>query len=323
MGASAFYETAALACAAACAAAFAAAQRELGPFLDQADWWRPYPERDHYRGDWQMVPLIGGGGRNEKALALVPRTAALLASVPDLRQALYSSLAPGTVILPHRGMAGILRVALVLQADPGQSGWRVDGRERACVEGQVTIFEDGAQHEAWNRGRRARVALLFDTIAPDLDPATRAQRLSAYDAELVGAQVARGGARAPIVAPRGSQAMIDPGVSWDQLAGTAEAFVEALRSGDTGALRSGLDPTVSDALPDEKALGLWSTLEAQVGRLKERQGSRTLRELGHRCVYLRCAFDNATLEIKMVFGATGRIIGFTFLPVAAASAPSR
>jgi beta-hydroxylase len=169
-------------------AAFPVIQAEAARLFEVPYWsgWRPYGEGDSYAGQgrWEVFALYGGGRRNEAVLARCPATARILAQVPHLRQALFSTLGPRTRILPHRGSPGILRVHLVLFAEPGQAGWRVDGEVRACVEGRVVAFEDGGLHEAWNDGATHRVTLLFDTPAPDLEPDALQAVLAAYDQQM-------------------------------------------------------------------------------------------------------------------------------------------
>lgn len=147
--------------------------------------WRPYIEDDSYggAGRWEVLSLVGGGRRSERLLQRCPVTASLVARVPDLRQALFSSLSPHARVLPHRGAAGILRVhvPVLVEDGPPRAGWRVDGVTRLCVPGDVVIFDDGELHEAWNDGAAHRVTLLVDTPAPWLDAAQRAAVLAAYD----------------------------------------------------------------------------------------------------------------------------------------------
>ncbi len=174
--------------AAGLAARHAAIREEAARLLDIPFWgqWRPYAEDGTHEGAgrWDVLALCGGGRRNQGALRHCPVTASVLAGVPDLRQALFSSLSPHTRIKPHRGAPGILRVHLGLFAEPGQSGWRVAGEVRPCVEGEVVIFADGCEHEAWNDGDNHRITLLFDTPAPDLSAEERRAVLAAYDAQM-------------------------------------------------------------------------------------------------------------------------------------------
>lgn len=181
-----FLSSASLPIVAVLEAQHAVLQREAALLLAPAHAaaWFPYVEDDAQEGQWDVLPLYGGGLVNEPLLRRVPHIAALLAQVPHIRQALLSRLRPGTHIKPHHGAPGIVRVHLALFAEAGQSGWRVADETRPCVEGQAVIFEDGLLHEAWNRGTRDRITLLFDTPAPYLTPQERQAVLAAYDRQM-------------------------------------------------------------------------------------------------------------------------------------------
>ena len=185
-----FPDPACLAVARELEAGYPAIRQEAAGLLEIPFWpeWRPYGEPDSYAGAgrWDVAALYGGGRGNERLLRRCPVIARVLGQVPDLRQALLSSLSPRTRILPHEGAPGILRVHLPLMAEPGRSGWRVAGESRPCVEGQLVLFEDGCLHEAWNDADTHRIPLLFDTPAPHLGPQEREGALAAYDRQMAG-----------------------------------------------------------------------------------------------------------------------------------------
>ena len=51
---------------------------------------------------------------------------------------------------------------------------RVGNEERPWVEGELLIFDDSMQHEAWNNSDSERVVLLFDIWRPELTKEERA-----------------------------------------------------------------------------------------------------------------------------------------------------
>ncbi len=61
---------------------------------------------------------------------------------------------------------------LPLIVPPG-CGFRVGGETRLWEEGQLLIFDDTIEHEAWNEGQSERVVLIFDVWHPDLDAEER------------------------------------------------------------------------------------------------------------------------------------------------------
>lgn len=128
--------------------------------------WSPYLDHDPRRGRAMMFLLYVRGRPNGRNCRFCPRTAAVLATIPNLRQAVFGFLPPGARIAPHRGAPGILRVHLGVLSEGTSAGWKAEGETELCVEGKVTIFDDGSLHEAWNDGRRPRVTLICDPPAP-------------------------------------------------------------------------------------------------------------------------------------------------------------
>jgi aspartyl/asparaginyl beta-hydroxylase (cupin superfamily) len=51
---------------------------------------------------------------------------------------------------------------------PDQCGLRVGNEVRPWREGELLIFDDSIEHEAWNRSNEIRVVLLFDIWRPEL-----------------------------------------------------------------------------------------------------------------------------------------------------------
>ena len=50
---------------------------------------------------------------------------------------------------------------------------RVGNEVRPWVEGEMLIFDDSIQHEAWNHSKEERVVLLFEFWRPELDEEER------------------------------------------------------------------------------------------------------------------------------------------------------
>jgi aspartyl/asparaginyl beta-hydroxylase (cupin superfamily) len=51
---------------------------------------------------------------------------------------------------------------------PGQCALRVGNETREWREGELFIFDDTIEHEAWNSSGELRVVLLFDIWRPEL-----------------------------------------------------------------------------------------------------------------------------------------------------------
>ena len=113
------------------------------------------------------------------ALALCPRTAALLDALPLCRirehapEVMFSVLTPGTHILPHRGVTNTRVVCHLPLIVPEDCALVVGGETHAWREGEAVAFDDTYEHEAWNRGSSTRVVLIIDVWNPHLTAAER------------------------------------------------------------------------------------------------------------------------------------------------------
>lgn len=117
---------------------------------------------------WKTYVFYAYGAWVDANRTECPATTALLDEVPGLRAAMFSILAPGKQIPPHRGpYAGVLRYHLGLRVpDPARCGIRV-GRDVAhWHEGQSLLFDDSHDHEAWNDSDDVRVVLFLDVVRP-------------------------------------------------------------------------------------------------------------------------------------------------------------
>ncbi len=103
-----------------------------------------------------------------------PETARLLKSMPGMKTAFFSILAPGKHLPPHRGpYKGVLRLHLgLLIPEPAEKcGIRVGTETRHWQEGKVIVFDDTYDHEAWNDTDKMRVVLFVDIMRPMRFPA--------------------------------------------------------------------------------------------------------------------------------------------------------
>lgn len=111
--------------------------------------------------------------------ARCPRTAALLETLPLVRidgqapEVMFSVLAPGTHILPHRGVTNTRVVCHLPLVVPENCALVVGGEKHVWQEGRAVAFDDTYEHEAWNRGASTRVVLILDVWNPHLTAAER------------------------------------------------------------------------------------------------------------------------------------------------------
>jgi len=129
------------------------------------------PDHRRIMGDnsWRSFFLIGYGIRAEQNIARAPRTAALLQGIPGLNSAFFSILAPGSVIVPHRGVTKAFITAhlgLVVPKDRENLWMRVDEQRVHWREGEWLIFDDTYEHEVRNDTDETRIVLLCQVERP-------------------------------------------------------------------------------------------------------------------------------------------------------------
>ncbi len=129
---------------------------------------------------WNGYYFFRYGVRRDENHQACPATSAALAGV-DLchirdhgPEVLYSVFTPGTHLLPHRGVTNTRLVAHLPLVVPPDCALNVSGEVHAWQEGQVVVFDDTFEHEAWNRSDRVRVILLMDIWNPHLTEVERA-----------------------------------------------------------------------------------------------------------------------------------------------------
>jgi ornithine lipid ester-linked acyl 2-hydroxylase len=116
---------------------------------------------------WLWYGLFGDDSSFAAHRARCPATTRACGRVPDLRNAGFSRLLPGTRLWPHRGeLTGVLRCHLALEVPPGDVGLRIDGDVQRWRAGRCLVFDDTFEHEAWNRADAPRTVLLVTFARP-------------------------------------------------------------------------------------------------------------------------------------------------------------
>jgi len=118
---------------------------------------------------WRSFFLIGYGHRQEENIARAPRTAELVSQIPGLNSAFFSILAPGSVIVPHRGVTKAFITAhlgLVVPTERKKCWLRVDQQRLNWGPGEWTIFDDTYEHEVKNETNETRIVLLCQVERP-------------------------------------------------------------------------------------------------------------------------------------------------------------
>lgn len=146
---------------------------------------RPYIEArstldsayDHLKGQdtWTALHLYKDG-KAQPCLNHFPQTQAALENVPLVyfhgqpMEVFFSILKPGVHIPPHFGLANTrLTSHLPLIIPKETCRIRVADQVHHWREGELFLFDDSFNHEAWNESEDTRVVLIFESWRPDLE----------------------------------------------------------------------------------------------------------------------------------------------------------
>lgn len=137
---------------------------------------------------WSALHLWRGGEVVEANASRFPATMAALAKLPIPRiagrspMALFSRLTPGAHIQPHHGLLNTRLICHLPIIAPRGCGLRVGADVHQWREGELVIFDDSFEHEAWNRGSETRTVLLFEIWKPEIDLAERGALTRLFEA---------------------------------------------------------------------------------------------------------------------------------------------
>lgn len=184
-----FYDPAEFGWTAALAAALSAIRAEAEAVMAHGDGIAPYVEADPDRPNkghalladarWSAFHLFRNGLPIADHAARCPATMAALAQAPLPRiagtapMALFSILAPHTHIPPHNGMLNTRLICHLPLIVPDGCRLRVGAETRDVRAGEVLLFDDSIEHEAWNDSDAPRAILLFEVWRPELTEAER------------------------------------------------------------------------------------------------------------------------------------------------------
>ena len=131
-----------------------------------------------FKRGWKRFYLKWYGDPQPSALALCPRSVALLEAVPSVKGAMFAILPPGGKLGRHRDpFAGSLRYHLGLDTPNHDDCWiEVDGVRRSWRDGEAMIFDETYVHEAFNGCDTTRLILFCDIERPLAPPLTALNR---------------------------------------------------------------------------------------------------------------------------------------------------
>ena len=178
-------------------AALASQRAELLPYIDYQSHealaqWRPL----NHNPDWSALHLWRQGELVAANAALFPATLKALSALPLPKipgaspNAMFSLLAPHTVIPPHVGVNNARLVChLPLIVPAGGCWFRVGAERREWREGEAFVFDDTIEHEAANPTGQLRAVLIIDLWHPDLEPSEQAAIAALIAAEHTGSGI--------------------------------------------------------------------------------------------------------------------------------------
>lgn len=161
-------------------AVMAAERAKLVPYIQYEDHapLAQWQSLNHSR-DWTAIHLLQNGARVEANARHTPRTLSLLDRVGQPRiagaspNAMFSLLAPHTVIPPHVGVSNARLVCHLPLIIPLGCWFRVGAETRRWRRGEAFVFDDTIEHEAANPSGELRVVFIFDVWHPDLSAVER------------------------------------------------------------------------------------------------------------------------------------------------------
>ncbi|NCJ04945.1 aspartyl/asparaginyl beta-hydroxylase domain-containing protein [Synechococcales cyanobacterium C] len=118
---------------------------------------------------WKTYFFCAFGFVAHKNCQRCPQTWELLRTIPDLKVAFFSILAPGKHIPEHYGKhKGLIRYHLALRVPEPRSQCQIRIADHTLTweEGKSLIFDDTYPHEVWNNTDGYRVVLFLDIARP-------------------------------------------------------------------------------------------------------------------------------------------------------------
>jgi ornithine lipid ester-linked acyl 2-hydroxylase len=148
----------------------------------EESWLRTFPSyvKSEEQKAWKVFSFLFFSMKFPSHAALCPKTANLIYGISEIMSCDYSYMKANTKILPHKGYSRmVLRCHLPLIVPKGDlCGIRVGDETKYWKEGELLIFDDSFEHEAWNNSNEDRVVLMFDI--PNAKWGYSAQEISDY-----------------------------------------------------------------------------------------------------------------------------------------------
>jgi aspartyl/asparaginyl beta-hydroxylase (cupin superfamily) len=156
---------------------------ERGEFLPHVAYRPDEPVNQwqelNHSSRWSAYHLWQNGQPVEENLENCPAIAKLLEDVELCElggigpNVFFSALAPITRVPPHHGATNARVIAHLPLIVPEDCGLRVGFEERCWREGEILVFDDTIENEAFNDSNELRVVMSFDLWNPLLSDADR------------------------------------------------------------------------------------------------------------------------------------------------------
>lgn len=122
----------------------------------------------------------------------------------------------------------------------------------------------------------------------------------------------------PEVPPPEPAAEPVPTPSSQPLTEVGKAIVRQLQAGDVATVYARFSDELKEALTADQLRGIWEGLQAKLGPLQEERGAKEQEVEGYRVVRVTCRFENATMDVRLVFDAGRQLSGIQVVPPLAA-----
>jgi beta-hydroxylase len=145
--------------------------------IKTADKYNDMGFNSFFRTGWKRFYLKWYDDPLPSAQRLCPKTVELLSTIPNVKGAMFATLAPGSHLVTHRDpFAGSLRyhLGLVTPTSPGECRIFVDGQAYTWRDGEDVIFDETFVHTAENTTDQTRIILFADVERPLYTPFMRA-----------------------------------------------------------------------------------------------------------------------------------------------------
>jgi beta-hydroxylase len=143
---------------------------ELLKTKDSGQWLSTFPDyvNSNTPSAWEVYTFQFFNMDNIPNRVQCKQTSDLITQIPELISCDFSIIKPKTHIKAHTGYSKlILRCHLPLIVPSGDlCQIRVGDEIRTWKEGELLIFDDSHEHEAWNNSDEIRVVLMFDIPNP-------------------------------------------------------------------------------------------------------------------------------------------------------------